>query len=538
MKKLIIILTLLWVTATLYGGTAKVNIMTTIRELKINVIYTLNSNSIKLTLPRRARLTALTSAKTSVVRTFNNENMIYIDNTVSDYGGSLTLSYTLAITDSEFYKEDWLAGINEPCDTSVTMTVPVGYKGMVLPYLKREQSGYVISPESKPFLICGKFKTETLSGQGTSLEINYQNRLVQSPSSIISILKGYEKLLGALDKTDIIIITLGSLPSTFITADKSVFFLLNNTSPDEIKRVFSLYWLKKNPNLTQDMLSAYADFYKRALDDSGSVQSEISALVPVPPAGYYENVLSKGWDKKGEFVCDVNGMLYNYALLHFASYTIGLDRFLELTRAITQPAEGVSNKSAILTSLYNPDAGQSNSSPLIQFICDRLLPYPSFNPDLSVKGSIIYRNNDSIPDTALLIGQEEKPLNWAGSRSIDSQVKGDDIKVDPLHKLPQMVFANDTVYGSLETRQEWTAAQDAVYKHRHYQGESFRELLDLKKLNVPAVNAFNIPPDAHCYSAVVRFIAPLNSRLVTGLKEVILYFARGKAIIVADRIRY
>jgi hypothetical protein len=100
-----------------------------------------------------------------------------------------------------------------------------------------------------------------------------------------------------------------------------------------------------------------------------------------------------------------------------------------------------------------------------------------------------------------------------------------------------MNYYNDGYSSDPNDQSEWTLVLFSISKHRHYEGESFRELLDLEKFEAPAQNAFGIPTGFPVYTAIVKIYAPINGKLVIGLKEMILVINNGKPVVIADRIR-
>jgi hypothetical protein len=228
-------------------------------------------------------------------------------------------------------------------------------------------------------------------------------------------------------------------------------------------------------------------------------------------------------------------MLKNFALIHFCYYTVGSDDFLAgIKRRLT-----VSR--ALPESLEDIFTNSGDARAAVKFTSEKLLPYAKWVPDLILKGSILYRNTDSVPDISVKVDGEIREIQWNGKRLIDLGVTNGVIIADPYHLVPQLDFLNDKsmINPELQKTAEWNSVVQAVIRHRHYEGESLRNIMDIKMLAMPANNAFGADKGITAYIATVHFIAPVNGKLMEGLKDMVLTVGtNAKVMVLGDRIRF
>jgi len=80
-------------------------------------------------------------------------------------------------------------------------------------------------------------------------------------------------------------------------------------------------------------------------------------------------------------------------------------------------------------------------------------------------------------------------------------------------------------------------AYDAATRHRRYSNESFREIYNLEKIQLPPNNLLRLPADANVYVAIVKIYAPIRGRFTVGIKEMIIHIDNGRPNVVYNRVR-
>ncbi len=535
MKNILLVLLLFSAAGSAFSYTAGLSLTVTPRELKIQANYVFEKNSIKLVLPKRARLISVASSSQGGVNPYLNGNILFVDNVVSNFQGRINIIYSFSLNDINFYNDDWLIHPDEKGSINAGITLPEGCKGLIIPYVSKDQDGFTVSEDDKPLLICGKFKSENYSGDDRNYEIYYQNKIFITTKDIDNVFKSYENLLFPLEQKNITVIMFPSIPGTIRYKQNNIFLVINNTSSDELKKSAAQVWFKGLLKYEGNELFAYSDIYKRLIQDNGRPTTDAAYIVAVPSRSYYEETLQKGFTTGGVLSCDINNMMKNFAILHFAYYTAGIDNFINASRAFfLQKKDAPESNNMKFADSF---ASISNANPDLAIIAGKYLPFSQSIPDLSVRGKIAFRNLDSVPDIDALVNGEKKKILWNNKRSQDAAPTNSAVILDPDRLIPQLNFYNDISIADVREADELKAAEQAAVQHRHYGGESTREILYLEKYKTPAVNGFSIPPDSSVYIAVVKFFAPVNDKFATGLKELIIAVKNGRAFVVADRIR-
>jgi hypothetical protein len=531
MKKSILFLLLFCLGTGAYSYTAKMDIFSHGKELKVQVSYIFSNSTVNIEIPKRGKMTSISSPGKANVAYYNSENKIRIDNVISDYAGKINIVYTLIINEPEYYREDWLARCDEKGSITAGISVPKDYKGFVIPYTSQDKDGFTFEQDDNPVLVVGKYKYEDDLFNGTKYEVYYQFKLFTPVTNISSIYQYFINNIAPLDTKNVVLITLPAIQTTVRKAGNSLFVVVNNTTADEIKKALAGTWFRNAMHLDDDYTYAFSDVYRRLIDDNGAGRKDAAYLAIVPDRAYYDNVLLKGFGTPGEINCSVNDMLKNFAMIHFAYYTIGVDNFISGTKNYyTLLKQGKTNYSEAFASL-------SNRTPVINFVCNNMLPVSKIIPDLSVKGQFVYRNNDQIPDITAAVNGETRPIVWGNKRVVDlGNLKGF-VSIDTGNLIPQLNFYNDKAASDPAEAAEWKLAYEAIIAQRHYPNESSRELIDIQKFEAPVTNAFSLVKGTPVYIGIVKFAAPVHERLVICLKEVVVAINSGKAVVIADRIR-
>jgi len=533
MKKILTLVAFVLLPILSHSFTAKLTLNIVPGEIKVNIQYSFEKNSVKITLPKKARLITLTSPGAGNVQAYHNAGIIMIDNVVSDYKGKIFLVYTLPLKELEFYMQDWLSIASENGYIEAGLTTPEGFQSLLIPYRAHNISSFSFYQEDLPILICGRFKSKIESDAQRTIELLFQTRLDAGIKEVKDIISTYEGLILPIEQKNITFIVLPALQGTIRFDSNSIFFITGGISPEEIKKAVVTYYFRDLLKCDNENLFAYSDLYRRLLDNSGRRQEDALYLVPIPGYSYYKEILQKGFPDSGEISCDINSMLKNFALLHLAYYTVGLDTFINSAKEyFKNTLDGTGTNLKITDFLTN--AEQANLIGLYA----KLLPIARWIPDLSIKAKTASRNSDSIPDIKYSFGKIVAELKWENKRSIElSNVEGTIIRLDPEHTIPQLNFYNDISLLDPKEADEIKIAYQAVLKHNIYQNETIREVLYIDKYSEPISEKYTIPKDSSVFVAVVKFSGIINGKLQMGLKELFLYVKGGKGIVFANRVR-
>lgn len=535
-KALVIII--LFCLNTLYSYTALATVQTHPRELKIQIDYrieTVKGMKMKLDLPVRSRLIYIQSSTHGALEMFRNGNSVTIENLDKASNAAVTVLYTMPVGEGDFFLENWLVKTSLEGSVTVTYSVPDGFKCLVIPYEKKDLNGYVVSDRENPTLVCARFNRDELDSEGKKLEMFYQFKSGVRTAEVLAMFRQYEKLLFPVPQKNIFLIHGSSMRDTVRFTGDNLFIVVNNTSPDSVKRALLSAWTRGMLRQNSDTAFALGDLYRRLLDDNGGMAADDAVLVAVPPRKYYEKVLQSGFVKTGEWEVDTDALLRNFALLHLAYYTAGLPAF--------QDAMRVSFKNYLETSdtAYNIFSGLTNTgrSPgTTALVVERLLPLGRYYPDLAVKKQTVYRSQDWIPDLKVRADSSLLDLSWGGKRGVDLGTVSGPLEIDPERFIPQVNFYNDTSYAGTVYEQEEREAYTAAVSHRHYKDESFREVIGGFRLSAVEANAYGIGAGEPVYVFVIKVAAPIRGKYMNALKEVFLVRKNQKFTVFLDRIRY
>lgn len=537
MKKTFFTAVLLLVLQPLFGYHTRLNITVENRDLKITANFSLSNSSVRVVLPKRAHLSGVNSPGMASVRFFNNQNSIMIDDVLTSYGGRINIVYTLPIPGIEFSIDDWMPSPDEKGSFTAMVTSPDGHKGLFIPYRARVMDGFTLEPSDKPILCSGRFRAEDAVIGGRKYEWFSVSRSETTLSNAAVQLSNYAEKLFPLPPSvnHLVFVELPMNRDTVrITAD-TVFAVVNNNKKEELNRVLASLYFRTILGWKEDYAFAFSDLYRRLLDENGGLRKEDSSVIAVPRESYYRNILKSGFERSDPVQVDVADMLKNFALIHFCYYTVGPDDFLAgMKRRLALSREMPESIEQMFTN-------SGDARPAVRLISEKLLPLAKWIPDLILKGNVLYRNSDAIPDVSVSVDDELRETQWDGKRMITLDVTNGFITVDPYRLVPQLDFHNDktTVGPDRKMAEEWNSVYLAAVQHRHFGGETVRSVLDIQKLDLPSVNAFGIGKGRPAYVAVVRFIAPVNGRLLEGLKDIVLTVGTNEKVhAVGDRIRF
>jgi hypothetical protein len=517
--------------ALFFGYQAKIDVAIQNKELIITIAYDITNDQIKIIVPARARLISLASPPFANIQFYKNDNIYQISDVKKKYNGKITLKYGLVITAQDFIIQDWLPVLNEPGEISANLVSPVGYKYLVIPYQQQTSGGFSFSAMDNPILICGKFTYQQKSSAGINYEL-YSTSAIPIPIERISdYYNAYQTLLGALPQKNLILIQSASLNNLVSIVKNNIFVVLNNAMTDEIRRALAGIWFKGLLKWSDDYCFAFTDLYQRLIDDEGKVQADHAMIVPVPGYKFYEKAIKSGFDSSKEMACNVDFMLKNFALLHLAYYTIGLDNFTKGVNAVVSQKGSVKSLMTYFTNM------KSTNTAAVSYVFNQLLPFANSVPDFAVNQSTVIRNNDLLPNTQVKISNSVYPVEWGGQRNIQLTGIYGDIQIDPLRAIPQMNFYNDYAYQNPVINAEIARVYQQIVQHKHFAQETFRELLALERFIAPAGNVWGVPQGTPVYVGVVKFFAPYKGWLKVGLKEIFVAAYTENAVVLYDRIR-
>lgn len=503
------------------------------RELTIRCDFSFSNDSVKIVLPKRARLSGIMSPGIANLVFYNDKNTIIVGDVIKVCRGRLKLTYTLPIPSSEFSVTDWMPLPDEKGVFSATVLSPEGERGMFLPYRNRDQDGYKIDPADDPILFSGRYNIDEGFFGGRKFETAYLARMEIPLSNVARLLNGYEKWLFPLEQKSVYLVEMPMNSGTVRIAGDKIFIVANSTRKEEIGRILASLYFKTLLGWNENYSYAFTDLYKRMIDEDGMLKRDEAERIAVPGDEYYLKVLKRGFERTELDRVGVSDLMRNYALLHFCYYTLGSGPFLTGVRGYLLSAH---DQPEGLEKIFT-NSGDSRQA--VEFSGKWLLPVAGFIPDLILKGPVVFRSTDKIPDVSVRVDGEIREINWDGRRSVDLKVTNGSILVDPFRMVPQLDFYNDREVFDTKRSAEEGLVYRSVLQHRHYSGETFRGLLDLKYFEMPSVNAFGIEAGSPVYVAVSRFTAPVNLRLMEGLKELVLTVGtNAKVKVLAERIRF
>lgn len=536
MKKPFVIelLLLLFTAGSLFAYDVSFDVNIYNREVQVLARYRFAETSVKIDLPAKARLLTVASPNaTNVTFTRNvnaGNNAVYIDKVQSVYKGSIDVLYALSVTGSDFVLSDWLPNLPLTMTCSAHFPVMTGYEAFPFPYRSQTSAGFLINPGDKPVIVFGKYSHQSLSQNGRNYAIYYPVQLNTPLNQAATIFEKLESLLTRLPQTNIVFVTLPTENKRTVFLNDHLFVVFNRGFADEVRKTLANVWFGGALKLPEDYAFAFSDLYARLLDDTGSLQTNDIYRIPVPSRSYYEGVIRSGIVSGQTIRCDVDSMLKNFALLHFAYYLSDTRYFMKRMQDFTAAGAHIEKLAEFIAP---PGLSESYS----KFVLGNLLPVAQYIPDLSVETGVVYRNNDLIPDVPLSVDNAWKETSWGQSRRFDIAGNPRAVQADPQRFVPQLNFYNDRFDSVATLQSQKNLALQAIYAHKHYAGESLREILDLEMFIVPAQNGFDLPAGSFVYTAVVKILAPIDGQLKTALKEIIISIADNKAIVIQDRIR-
>jgi hypothetical protein len=517
--------------ALFFGYQAKIDVAVQNKELIVTITYDIENNDIKIIVPTRARLISLSSPPFANIQFYKNDNVYQISDVKKKYNGKITLKYGLVVSAQDFILQDWLPILNESGDLIATLVSPAGYKYLVIPYQKQTSGGFAFDSMDNPILVCGKFTYQQKSSAGINYEL-YSTSAIPIPIERISdYYNSYQILLGGLPQKNLILVQSASLNNLVSLAKDNIFVVLNNAMTDEIRRALAGIWFKGVLKWNDDYCFAFTDLYQRLIDDSGKVQADHSMIIPVPDHKFYEKAVKNGFDSSKEMACNVDFMMKNFALLHLAYYTIGLDNFTKGVNAVIAKKGDIKSLMSYFTNM------KSTNAAAVSYVFNQLMPFANLTPDYSVNQTTVLRNNDLLPNINVKISNSLYLVEWGGLRNVQLAGIDGNIQIDPLRAIPQLNFYNDYAYQNAVVNAEIARVYQQITQHKHFAKETFRELLALERFTAPAGNVWGIPAGTPVYVAVVKFFAPYKGWLKVGLKELFIAAYTENAVVLYDRVR-
>lgn len=490
--------------------------------------------SVRIDLPAKARLLAVSSPASSNVFYIRNvnggNNALYIDQLQYNYSGRVDVLYALPVNGTDFILDGWMPAM--PDGTACTAHFPIlaGYEAFPLPYREQTASGFVFLSEDKPEIVFGKYSHSELDRHGRRYRVYYPVQLNTPLEQIASVFEKYESLLARIPQTNVLFVALPTGQKRTVVMGDKLFVVFNRGYAGEIRTTLANVWFDHVLKMPADYAFAFSDLYARLIDNNGGTNTDDAVRVPVPSRAYYEKLIAQGFPSEQIVRCDVDSMLKNFALLHFVYYLAEPAYFEKQMHAFAESGAAVDRLAE-----YIAPPGISES--LSGYVLGKLLPVAPYVPDLSVDGTAAYRNSSAIPDVAYSIDNAWRVVQWGDSRKFDVAAGARSIQLDPQRQVPQLDFANDRYDNNPALKAQRDAALQTAVTHRHFQNESYRDLLDFETYMVPENNSLRMPAGTFLYVAVVKFIAPVDGQLRTGLKELFITISEGKAVVITDRIR-
>lgn len=537
MTKFIIAFFLVFSASTLFSYTAKVTVQVAPREAAISILYTLNAkygDRYRIDLPPRIRLNGINYQNRGPVDHSRTADTIWLAAISNTNDNRIQITYSLPIRDIEFVLTNWLPVLSEDGKLTASITAPDRMRGGVIPFEQNTSDGYAFSQDDRPVLFCGKYNLLSETVEGTHIEMLYPFKAGFTGAEASAIFRSYQELLFPLRQKNLYLVQLADIPNLVKFSSDNVFVTMNAATPDELRRMLASLWFRGSIRLPEESAWALVDLYRRLVTDSGSGKPDDGNLAPVPSGEYYRGILKTGFPGKNEVECDVNSMLKNFALLHFAYYTVGRETFIARMKQAFQDYLGSPATNG------NFFAAFSNAGPnpeITAWAARQLLPISAASPDLALKKITAYRSLDTIPDVQVADRVSNLSLVWGGKRGVDLTGLSGMLEIDPARLVPQLNFYDDKSWLDTGEQAEAELAFRAAGAHKHFKDESFREILDLSRFTAPEGNAFGVPAGSTVFVAVTKFYAPVRSRFVMGLKETVITVGGGKATVVSDRVR-
>jgi len=525
-NKIFLLLSTLPVFAIAYE--AKAEISAPNRELKVSIQYRLEGESVTITLPQRARIQLIVGTNQQPISVYQNGNVLTFSK-LSEIGKMVQISYSIPTSAEEFFLEEWLPVCSEKGFVSINTLSPQGYRFLIFPYERRRSDGYTLDPSVKPRLIYGRYSMVDDSYNQRKITVFSHMKLQTEVTTIFAMLRTLESILFPLQVNAIDFITLPAWQGMVFTNSNQMVAIVGNTTPEAFKNaIVSLYFFSLANSSWRQALS---DYYKRLLADDGSLQTDEAVRLPVPSDSYYQNVLKTGFPSAERLVVDINSMEKNYVLLQFGFFTVPEKRFHE---AVKKLLANPTNQAWDFSPLFEGTNEKENT--VIQWAIEKLLPTPSFTPDLSVKFPYAYRNFTEIDIPAKINGALTNLL-WNGSRTIALNDTSKEVILDPERKIPQWNYAND-LWTLPEEKPLWDIVLATAQNHKVLSSDSTREILAIKRFSAPSPNKWNIPAGNPVYVVISRIYTTYQNRMTVALKEMVITLSENRASVVAYRLRF
>lgn len=495
------------------------------------------TNELTFNLPNRARLISINSPSNPQMLISNMGKNIYMDKIEKDGIRKVNIAYSIPLNHPDFSLKNWYPTLSDSNQQAlIRMHSQEGYTGMVLPYQSLNSAGYTVTLNDNPILINAKLKRNTFSSSNFSYTLYYPFKWKSQNQAVENTFEAFSRLLGKLPQTNLIFIHLPNLSDTILTNQSQIVTFIPDTDNSSIKRSLSLLWLKNFWNLEPNLRFALSDVLKRIFDNSGNLQTNDSKIIISPRYDYYSHLLSSGFENGSLMQTDFNSMVKNFAMIHFAYYTLGLESF---TNGLALFAQSSNHSLSDFKQSFLAVKTDENQY-IIHYVTENLLPLSTFVPDVTLKENYLYRNNNKIPDIVVQINTNQTTTHWGSRRAIDLGHLNGFVFIDPGSQIPQLNFYNDKTETDPSLKKQRDAVYQAVILHHQLSGEKFRSIYNLEHFNAPENNPWNLPKDQDVFVAITKIMVPIRGRLHNASKEVILTQAKGdnKPKIIASRIRY
>jgi len=531
MKTLLSAVILTLVFGLLFSYNGNINISINSIDIRVVINYHFDGGSQKITMPAHSRIINVTSPGKAAVNYYFNGTAVLVDNVIMDYGGNIKIEYVIPSGNPEFINDDWLATCAEKGSLQAEISGPAGYTTFTVPYSSSDNNTVTVNQDDSPILICGRMNLETASIGDKNIDFyNFFQKNI-SLTNVSRLIEGYENILSPLGKKNLIFIASPDLNNLLRFSGNNIFISVNSPSADDIKRGLTGIWFRGFYGMDSSYSFAYSDLYTRILDDNGSIRKDEAFFEPFPSRPYYENIIKSGFATGTMLNCGTQAMLKNFALLHLAFTIAGLDNFIGGIRTAMAGSHGPLLN---LTGIFNLSPEREKA---VDFVSANLLPIAAVIPELSMTGLNAFRNMESIPDTFIQTGDTVTDLEWHGSRASPVTTSEDRVIIDPDRLIPRLDYLNGIYLSDPVEIAERKLVLSAVASHKIYPGESLRSIMGLEKFIAPDGNAFQLPEGAHVYISASTFIAMIDGRFSSGIKELVISVNNGKPEIIAYRIR-
>jgi len=521
------ILFLVLLPVVMYAYEARGEISAPNRELRVVLRYTLESDSVTLTLPQRARILVIQGSNQQTLPVYQNGNVLTFSK-LQDSGRVIHLSYTIPSVAEEFFLEDWLPLCSEAGKITINTISPQGYRFLIFPYERRMSDGYVIDPSQKSRIIFGKYDVVDDSYQQRKISLFSHGKSQTDLSAVFAMIRTLETMLPPLQVKNIDLVVLPAWQGVVLPGPEQRVAFLGSTTPDTLKNaIVSLFFASVS---NQSWRQALSDYYKRLLADDGSLQTDEGVRLPIPSDAYYQNVLKKGFPSAEKLYVDESSMEKNYVLLQFGFFTVPESRFHQAVRSLLS---NPTNQTWDFAPLFEGTNERENI--IVQWLLERFLPVPPYAPDLSVKIPYVYRNFTEVDVPARVDGTSIS-LAWNGSRMIALTNAAREVILDPERTIPQWNYAND-LWIPAEEKAVWESVITTAQNHKVLPTDTTREILFLRRFSAPSENKWNLPAGTPVYVAITRVYTTYQGRMTVALKELLIAMNENRPSLLAYRLR-